>query len=158
MRFFRKPRGILGLHFGDDAGDSAARLNLHCTEWRPWEGAGAFEACSDMASPVEAFGFPAEVRLLRKDRILEAIELTFRNCAANWDRLRDAVLSEFHLSAPDDTGIYQVWSSGEIVHLERDRRDDTCTLTIGRGEFGRAYREYQLRRGLGALGRSMRPS
>ena len=157
MRFFTKPRGILGLRFGADAAEAAARTNLRCEEWRPWEGGEGFDTCSDIASPVEAFGAQATIRLIRKNGKLEAVELTFRNCAEAWDRLSVAVASELHLNPADDTGIYQVWRSGEVVHLAPDRRDNTCTLTVGGAEFGTAFQSYQLRLGLAGLGSSMRP-
>ena len=157
MLFSSKPRDILGLQLGQDAAEAAARWNLHCEQWRPWEGGEEFETCSDISAPVDAFGAPADARLIRKNGTLEAIQLTFRNCTDTWDRLRIAVSSEFHLQPPDDTGIYQAWRSGEVIHLAPDRRDNTCTLTIGRGEFGRAFQSYQLRQGLAGLGSGLRP-
>jgi hypothetical protein len=156
MRFLSRPRGIIGLTFGDDAIAAAARLSLR-QEWLPWEGNEGFETCSDIASPVQAFGGQANVRLVRKDGKLVAVELTIPGCSEQWERLRKAVAEEFHLrdsAAPD---LYEVWTGGEFVHLARDERYDACVLTVGDKQFGNAYRSYELHLGLGALGNSMRP-
>src|SRR2546427_9758822 len=117
MSLSSKPRGMLGLRLGQDAADAAARLNLHCEQWQAWEGGGDFETCSDISTPVEAFGAPADVRLMRKNGKLAAIELTFRDCADSWERLRTAVSSEFHIGKSDDMGIYLAWRSGEVIQL-----------------------------------------
>lgn len=151
------PQGAIGLKFGEDAGAAAARLSLRCEQWQPWEGGEGFEFCSDVTAPVQAFGSPSSVRLIRKGTELEAIELTFRNCAAQWSRLCNAVSEEFRLRPSTDADIYEIWSSGEVVHLAHDQRDDTCSLTVGSRRFGKVYRSYQLRQGLGSLGSSMRP-
>ena len=151
-----KPRGFLGLKFGDDASKVARQFSLTCSSWLPWEGGEEFEWCADISSPVQAFGVQANLRLISRQGKIQAIELTFPNCISPQD-LQYAVSKEFHLKNSAEADLYVVWSTGEVIHLVADPRDKSCVLTIGNDLFGKAYQNYLLTGGLGMLGNSMRP-
>lgn len=152
-----KPKGALGLSWGEEAASAAARLGLSCEGWEAWEGGGGVESCADYGHDAEAFGARGRVRLFRHGAALEGVELTFRGCGGDWARLRDAVRSAFDLDTESETDVYATWASGEAVRLTRDERDDTCTLTVAGPRFGKAYAAYVLGGGLRGLASGLTP-
>lgn len=117
-----------------------------------------FDACIDFDHPVKILGAQALARIIRSGNALEAIQLVFKSCSDEvWQRLRDAVVHELHLSSSGSGSVYQTWKDGSLVHFASESSESTCTLTVAGPRFGRVFEQAQLRSGLGALPGSLRP-
>jgi hypothetical protein len=150
-----RPKGALGVSWGDAMDEAAARLGVACTRTEAWEGGEGFETCQDFDHPVAAFGSQAFVRLIGKDGKVEGIDLTFRDCT-DWGRLRDSVAAEFDISDEGGGEVYETWFRGEVVRLSRDEGEQSCMLTVTGARFGKAYASYTLARGIGELNSGLR--
>ena len=153
----KPPDGAWGLRWGDDASAAAAKLGVPCAQWEIWEGGQGFEVCVNHERVVEAYGEKGYARLIRKGTRLVALQLTFTDCADRSTRLGRAVREAFGLRSGRNSELYHTWSSGEVVHLTWDARDQTCTLTVADPQFGKAYAAYLLAQGLGSLSDRLRP-
>lgn len=152
-----RPKHVLGIPWGSDAGHALAACGPIGDDWQAWEGGGAFVTCTSRPDAVQAFGSAASVRLVAADGLLEGAQLTFRDCASRWLALRAAVIAEYGLDGSVSADLYQHWATGELVRLINDRRDDTCRLTVAGPRFGAAYVRYLLRTGLARLGGALQP-
>jgi hypothetical protein len=151
-----RPKGVLGVEWGDTLEEAAARLGVACADKSEWEGGQGFETCRDSEHTVAAFGSQAFVRLIGKGGKLEGVELSFRECG-DWGRMRDTVREEFGLSTESETDAYQTFWRGEAVRLIRTNAGEGCLLTVAGPRFGRAYSAFTLAQGFGALGGGTRP-
>ena len=149
--------GLLGVKWGDEAAAAGGRIGVTCKEWQAWVGGEGIEACFDIDHPVQAFGEAAYVQILRRGTAVVGVELNYSRCEAdNWERLRAAIAKELGVSSADAT-IYTVYGDGSVAYADRDRRDDTCTVTAAGPDFGPAFQAYLLGQGLGDLANSLRP-
>lgn len=145
-----RPKGLLGIRWGDNAIQAATKVGLVCSEWKAWEGGHGFQVCEANDREVQVYGRAAYLRLVRSGEAIEGIQVTFSACAAQWSALRNAVIRDFVIAA-DEGEPYTVWTNGEVVRLARDRGDNTCQLTVAGPNFGKAYSQEQLRQGLNEL-------
>lgn len=150
-----RPKGALGVRWGDDADEVAARLGVACPSREAWLGGEGFETCQDTDHVVRAFGGEAFARLVVREGRLAGLQLIFQNCSDRWDELRDAVRSEFGLSSEGETDIYETWSTGELIRFVND--GDFCILTIAGTTFGKAYAANSLAGGLRRLASGLQP-
>lgn len=138
------PDGFLGVAWGDSSDTAEAQLGLSCNNWRDWGGGEGFEVCDDGLRAV--FEHPATTTLVRRGGALEGLQLRFEDCAAYRPDLMRGLRDEL---GTDEGVTYQVWSSGEAVHLEQQGPD--CLLTVAGPAFGEAFQSYRMARGLGGL-------
>src|SRR5262249_25401572 len=149
--------GLLGVKWGDDAAAAGGRIGVTCKEWQAWVGGQGIETCFDFDHPVEAFGGAAFVQILRRGTAVVGVELNYSRCEAdNWERLRAAIAKELGVSSADAT-IYQVYGDRSVLHVARDRRGDTCTVTAAGPDFGPTFQSYQIMLGLRDLADKLRP-
>ncbi|HEX2688730.1 MAG TPA: hypothetical protein VHN14_19040 [Kofleriaceae bacterium] len=156
----KRPTGLLGLTWGDDAAEGARRLGLVYDRWDPWIDP-AFETGIDLGHPRDVLGAQGLVRLVRADgKQLEGVQVIYRACAGDDARkrqLREGLRRELHVKSPDVDVPYEVWDDDSLVHFITDPRDDTCTLTVAGPRFGNAFKAFLLRGGLGNLGAAVGP-
>ncbi len=152
-----KPKGAVGVRWGDKTETAAAQIGVACKQSEPSEDYPRFDICSDYAHSVQAFGRKAFIRVLSKDGRLAGLQFIFQNCTTRWDDLRDSVRREFDLSTRSKTDVYQTWSSGEVVHLSRDEQTQVCILTVAGPQFGPEYTRRRLASGLGEFASSLQP-
>jgi hypothetical protein len=152
-----RPKHVLGIPWGRDAGHALAACGLTGDDWQAWESDGAFVTCTSPPDAVQAFGAAASVCLVAADGLVEGGQLSFRDCASRWSALRAAVIAEYGLDGSASANLYEHWATGELVRLTHDRRDDTCRLTIAGPRFGAAYARYLLRTGVAELSGALRP-
>ena len=161
MSSHKAPRGLLGLHWGDDAAEAARRLGLTADRWDPWIDP-AFETSIDFDHPRPALGVEGLVRLVRvvADKQLEGVQVIYRGCAADAaqnQRLRKGLHDELHVKTVDVDVPDEVWRDDTVVHFAADPSDGTCTLTVAGPRFGKAFAAALLRGGLGNVGGSIGP-
>jgi hypothetical protein len=142
-----KPKGVLGLRWGEPAAEAAAKIGVACETWEPWAGGQGFEVCRSAGPPIPAFGAPAEVELIRKDGRLEGVELWFRDPGTP---VQQAIVREFDLEDPGGEEPYQTWSSGEAVRYTREGPGGSRLVVAG-PSFGKVFAAYLLSRGMGKL-------
>jgi hypothetical protein len=151
-----KPTGMLGAEWGENADQVAMRIGASGSKWAPWTGGQDFEICACLDCEVNVYGMTGRVRLIRQGISLEGAQLEFTDCAAHWDALRKAISVAFGLPADGEGEPYQLWSSGEVVHLTH-QPDNICVLVVAGLQFGKAYAAQLLSRGLRALLSSLQP-
>lgn len=153
------PTGFLGAAWGDDATEAAHKLSLTIERWNPGLDP-RFESGADLDHPRPVLGVDGVITLVRgPDKQLVAMQIIYRDCAADDARKRDLVAAlKRELDVKVDGGAlpYQVWPDQSVVHLVA-RRDGTCLLTVAGAVFGKPYVEQVLRDGLGDVGASMTP-
>ena len=154
------PTGLLGLTWGEDAGDGARRLGLTIQRWEPWIDP-AFETGIDFDHPRAVLGSEGVVRLVRVGgKQVEGVQVIYRGCAGDDARkrqLRAGLRQELQLKSPDVDVPYEVWDDNSLVHFVADARDGTCTLTVAGPRFGKAFANELVRGGLDKLGGATGP-
>lgn len=143
--------GVLGLKWGEDASAAAARIGVQCAAWQPWVGGQGIEVCFDLDHPVRAFGGSALARVLRRGTALLGLQLVYPGCdEQKWQALRGAIEREFNLRSAEATPYYE-YHDGSALHVSRDARDASCTVTVAGPEMARPFQELLLKQGLGAV-------
>lgn len=151
-----RPKHIFNIPWGSNVSLPLATFGLTESDWQAWEGNGSFVTLTSRPDVVKAFDTTASLRLVAADGLLEGVQFTFRNCASRWSALRTAVIAEYGLDGSLSDDLYEHWTTGELVRLIQDRRDDTCQLTVAGPSFGAAYARYLLRTGLKGLAGALR--
>lgn len=95
-----------------------------------------FEVCS--TGPIQAFGAPASVRVMREGTHFEALQLTWVACSTKIAGLRAEWGDALGLDPEDNNAR---WGTGEFILVEDDETLDRCTLTIAGPRWGTAYQE-----------------
>ena len=152
-----KPKGWLGITWGDSDEQSLSKLGLRCQQWSAWSGGNGYETCVDYDHPKMVYNAPAQFGLYRRSHAVEGISAQIHGCHEHRSAIRQGLMKEFKIDDQGDQGLYSTWSTGEVVSLEVDESSDFCVVTIAGARFGDAFQSYRLRRGFGGLQRGMRP-
>jgi hypothetical protein len=146
---------LLGVAWGEEAGQVVARLGIACKGWYEWSGGQGFEVCNNLDSTLSVLGRDAQASLIRTESELHGLELAFVDCASEWAQLREAVRDKLDLVESDTKDLYQICLDGEVVHFMPS--GNGCTLVLASPRFGKAYSSYLLGKGFRDLAASMMP-